>query len=765
MKPVNLTLSNYRAIESADIDLSVIDAAAITGPNGAGKSTIVEGMLWSIFGESRSSRIDGLVRDGSDEASVQFDYLHNGQVYRVIRKRSRGKRSDLQYMVGDYDDWQPLTGATMAETQAKIVRDLAMDKDLFLASSFVLQGESAGICTAQPRERKELLMQLLEDRLGKFGPLHEAAKQTVKGVDEALVVARTKRDDLETRIAVKADVTEDRARLTSDLHNLKKQLTEAESERDKLRQAQATAKADMARLAELERQIADLSREMSGLLSQINEQQGIVDGAQRLISQAPIIREKCAEADRLEAELVALSTARDKYVELTQAYRDKESERDAAKAAIDLESAQAKRKLESETADLDKKLGFAEAALRNVEVHLENARRRSALLGEVPCNGTAMAGECKLLADARDAGLKSLDLETEAKEHQAAIDEVKPLIANLLERGESQIAEIDARWKKEFTVFSTTISHMQGQAIGYDKSQHETIQRQYDSDRQARELLLEITAAESRVDAARKSKNDLDKTLRGKKLQGMGLDQDRDALKAKVSAVDDPFGLDWDLVCGGFSKQIETTAGQIAVYDERLKQIAEAEAELLRVTAGLGELGHKRMIYVTLQDAFSRNGIPALVIDAAIPDIQDHANEVLSQLSDGKMSLKLVTQRQTSGGIAETLDIVVSVSTGERFYEEFSGGEKLRIDLSVRIALGRVLAQRTGTKIETLVLDECCSPLDEAGEDALIDCINKLRSVFGCILVISHRDTIKDRLPQRIEVSKNGHGTQIEVMA
>ena len=54
----------------------------------------------------------------------------------------------------------------------------------------------------------------------------------------------------------------------------------------------------------------------------------------------------------------------------------------------------------------------------------------------------------------------------------------------------------------------------------------------------------------------------------------------------------------------------------------------------------------------------------------------------------------------------ETLDIRISDSTGERPYENYSGGEKFRINFAVRLALSRILAHRSGARLRTLVIDE-----------------------------------------------------------
>ena len=66
--------------------------------------------------------------------------------------------------------------------------------------------------------------------------------------------------------------------------------------------------------------------------------------------------------------------------------------------------------------------------------------------------------------------------------------------------------------------------------------------------------------------------------------------------------------------------------------------------------------------------------------------------------------------RNTDAGsgdvISETLDIRISDEVGTRDYEMYSGGEAFRVDLALRIALARLLAERAGATLPTLIIDE-----------------------------------------------------------
>lgn len=170
----------------------------------------------------------------------------------------------------------------------------------------------------------------------------------------------------------------------------------------------------------------------------------------------------------------------------------------------------------------------------------------------------------------------------------------------------------------------------------------------------------------------------------------------------------------------------------------------------------------------TLERAFGKDGIPALLIEQALPDIETHANEILDRLSAGGMSVKFETQREFKDkkrdDRRETLDILIRDSSGERPYEMFSGGEAFRVNFAIRLALSRVLAHRAGARLQTLVIDEGFGSQDADGRQRLVEAINLVSAEFEKILVITHLEELKDAFPARIEVTKAPGGSQVQVV-
>ncbi len=198
----------------------------------------------------------------------------------------------------------------------------------------------------------------------------------------------------------------------------------------------------------------------------------------------------------------------------------------------------------------------------------------------------------------------------------------------------------------------------------------------------------------------------------------------------------------------------------------QLQEITEGEALLKEQ-----ELGRKMMVeessaYGELALAFGKGGVQALLIEAAIPRLEDEANDLLKQMTDGRMSLKLQTQRARRTGkgadgseSVETLDIVVSDELGTRNYEMYSGGERFRVDFALRIALSKLLAWRAGAPLPTLFIDEGFGTQDPDGRDRVLDVIKAIEDRFQRILVITHLDEIKEAFPVRIEVSRTSAGS------
>jgi exonuclease SbcC len=194
---------------------------------------------------------------------------------------------------------------------------------------------------------------------------------------------------------------------------------------------------------------------------------------------------------------------------------------------------------------------------------------------------------------------------------------------------------------------------------------------------------------------------------------------------------------------------------------QRLSYLDRLEAGRAERLRELDEVLREKGLFADLMTAFGRNGIQAMLIETAIPEIQDEANRLLSQMTAGRMHVELKTQRERASGEGqiETLDVVIHDTLGSRPYEMYSGGEAFRVNFALRIALSRLLAQRAGARLETLVIDEGFGSQDQEGRDRLVEAIKSVEDEFAMILVITHLDDLKERFPVRIDVQKRPEGS------
>ncbi len=202
--------------------------------------------------------------------------------------------------------------------------------------------------------------------------------------------------------------------------------------------------------------------------------------------------------------------------------------------------------------------------------------------------------------------------------------------------------------------------------------------------------------------------------------------------------------------------------------DGELKRLNALERELRARERERHELQQSKGIFDELAVAFGRNGIQALIIETAIPELQNDANELLGRLTDGRMTLKLQLREgrkeRLTGTPSEELDIRIGDEVGTRAYEMFSGGEAFRINFALRIALSRLLAQRSGAPLPILFIDEGFGTQDTAGQERLREAIQSIQSDFQKIIVITHIEGIKESFPTRIEVTKTAEGSTFQVV-
>lgn len=169
--------------------------------------------------------------------------------------------------------------------------------------------------------------------------------------------------------------------------------------------------------------------------------------------------------------------------------------------------------------------------------------------------------------------------------------------------------------------------------------------------------------------------------------------------------------------------------------------------------------------YQNIAHALGKDGIQALIIEDALPEIEQEANYLLGQLTDNQAHIIIDSLRDLKkGGTKETLDIKISDSIGIRPYELFSGGEAFRIDFALRLAISKLLARRAGTSLQTLIIDEGFGSQDEDGLSHIMDALYKIQNNFCKIIIVSHLASMKDQFPVHFFIEKGSQGSNLRII-
>ena len=257
--------------------------------------------------------------------------------------------------------------------------------------------------------------------------------------------------------------------------------------------------------------------------------------------------------------------------------------------------------------------------------------------------------------------------------------------------------------------------------LGYDAAAHEQARRLENDGRASQDKRMQLEQAKSALVPLERDIESLQKNIGNSEthlaVMVEELKQAEEKLEIESASLPDVSRLEAEYYDAQLVlKRVVFEQGQARNAVEVLDKLRERKVTRLEEK---DQLNAKITDLKTLERAFGKDGIPALLIEQALPDIQNHANEVLDRLTSGGMSISFETQREFKDrkreDRRETLDILIRDSAGERAYELFSGGEAFRVNFAIRLALSRVLAHRAGARLQTLVIDEGFGSQDAEG--------------------------------------------------
>jgi exonuclease SbcC len=658
--------------------------------------------------------------------------------------------------------------------------------EVLYACMFAPQG-AEGFLGAKPGERKAVLLRLLG--IERYEALAKDAGER----------ARSERSRLETLVARLAD---EKAR-GGDLIACEAELERARTAADAASTALTAARAELEAVTEALRGRSEeerLARERQARRDDLAAKlvagkAALVDLEERIrnnravLAQAVAIRAAVVEAERLRSELeksktaatVARSEARqlgaqaasatrtreglesrirrakealagraevDKAVASVASHEDALREADSAVGVAEtaLEELQGKR-----AAGGDERIGALRGGLNSIAEETsdepgETARRTLAVDDAAFAFAAALPKELETakrgLADARarrEKASKALDQIRTVAARASQLDAA----ANDQREAESELAKVDAKelTEKARQREADAVEHEQrSAALSSALEQIQSVAAKAGPLAGAEGRLAELEPA---AEAKRVELRALDEQLAGLPPLGAPAPLSDAEARAAVTARDREH------------REAEAAAVRAAQALERAREVAGRLAELEGQRAGVeAELAD----WTRLAGDLGRDGLQALEIDAAGPELTALVNDLLHTCHGPRWTVRVETQRLSADGkkTLEGCDVMVLDTVGGREAEggTFSGGERVMIGEALSLALSMLACRRAGIERPTLVRDESGAALDPENARVYVAMLRRAAQIIGAdrVLFVSHSREVVEMADSRIEV-------------
>ncbi len=896
MIPHKLHIKNFLSYgpETQIIDFSNYHLICLSGKNGHGKSAMLDAITWAIWGQARKSYGNakpdaGLLHLGQKHMMVILEFEVNGANYRIRREylhTASKPFATLDFGISNPDGkLTALTDKTIKDTQEKIERTIGITYESFTNSTFLRQGQSNEFSKKLPKERKEILAQVLQlnqfEQQKKIAMLH-ARKLQLDWASQNNIVIR-----IEQELKTLATVHEQQQIITDQIQQLDEQRHNYSIlKADLILQAQALLQKNNEYFLltqqgqNLQKNIEQIQQEIVKIKTLLAQSSAINDGAKIKQEEQELIqllqRFQQAQHKKLQLKETYLTT-KDKLKELIATIQQ-EFQKNEQKLQLQIISAQEmfnfgqkQLQLEQATCQELKKQGliFIEQMqqlqtqlkpLENIEILHAQAQelfeKNKTTYQNLCAQSTQLVQQISLLTQQQQQQ-KHLPHATCLQCEQTITPEQQHKIMNnlALQQSETEATLKIVREQIQNLKIELTTQHAQLQKLKISCNEFILLSTKFEEQsKQEVTFNLQISEQEKKITAQQESlittkrnvdflEIELQNVIKNFKLQSQN--EEIQYLQKTMHMIEEEVKtLNYDPVQ---HQQIETKLHQIqkllqeyqADHDDSAKEVMQLQLkqlqmntleiqtqlrtiyEKLKLYENLGqeqqELAQKeqhldkniheleqqhrqllvqkgtlqhqqkkqhelekegeelsktiKLLYQDLQDyqeiakALGKDGIQALLIEQAIPEIEHETNQILARLTNNQTQIFIESLRDLKkGGSKETLDIKISDSFGIRDYEMFSGGEAFRIDFALRIGISKLLARRAGTTLQTIFIDEGFGSQDEEGLQLIMDNIYKIQDDFAKIVIVSHLPEMKEQFPVQFVIEKKRSGSTVAVV-
>ena len=721
MKLNRLYIENFMCHSNSFIDFTQFNSALIVGrinnndlySNGVGKSTIFKAIEYVLFNQA-DMNLEKIIRDDTNNCKIVLDFTQDDQEYRVVRARTKKGSTDVSlYLKKDMTnlsdqhyhidnnpvtnevDWKDLSGRRAGDTEKELSKLLKINFKSFRSTVHFLQNDFTGLTTATPEKRKGILKESLS--LVIYSKLEKIAK--------------------EQSAALSKDI--DRHRILIDnLGDPSKDILDIES-----------------KTAILSEQIAEKNKELSKRNNDFNKNKSKLD---RLILSFDGLKSLVVE---LTSKKTSTESEYNKLLSFVEKYKGKKSE--VIKIAKQLsQEVKSIKETQAALAELDysqiqilseKLSGLKEQnACLNMEIR-NNLNKIEEL--KVPLPKDSVCKHCRQPLSKEHKSICQNMIDEELKSLLEQNKEIKCRIEanNAIINADQQVINQLTTSKKQLDK-SYNDAALKSQDIADKKAMHDEYAAfisKYSKDIELRQQEME------------QIKNELNDP---KFLEAENIKKQIELEKQNLNAIQSD--------ANRISREMQALSNNQAVYNDNISQKKLDIGKKNDLIINLSSLQKKFDNYPMVIQAFSSTGIPNLIIQNMLDDLQIEANNLLTQLKPGLQLSFLVEKTKSDGSQDDTLDINYFVNGKARDYDQLSGAMKLAVTFSLKLGLSFILQKLTGADIKFLMLDEIDQSLDKASIDAFAEIVKFFEKEFT-ILVITHNDRMKDKFNHAILVEQD----------
>jgi exonuclease SbcC len=727
---------------------------ALTGQNGSGKTTIMDNMHpFRVMPSRWKSPTPG---GGSYWDQVQIgdarkvlDFEHQGATYRSLltfRSTAKTKKAEAYLLKRDgVDVWTPVCAEDGTPSDGKTdTYDAALESILGTPEVFFHSVFSAQSRTPLSDMSAGEVKALLSGMLG-----HDALREQSAKVAEVASLLKAALSTLQASARTQATDADAERQATERLTQLTAQLACADAEivqrdaevgklSDALTQVQVKASGEQALITQrkvLTERIEQTRVDAEAAVKQAEQAGSSVLRAlqDRQAKEGSVLATLRGDLDRVAAQIKQSDTRLSQEAAIRQAVLDVAAlDREIAmltgkKGELDatLKAGQA---ANAALAEISRKLGSAQSAGKALAERVQQVRETSAVMERVPCGGTDLQRHCPLLEKAREAqtGLGPLEVQLhDMRVAYSATTQQGADAAAIAEKGraaqtesnalQSQIDDLSKR-RQASAALSAQLAGLDRERQVRQEAAERMAQMQAAFDVASKALVSLQEEITREIGAHAKAVSDLraqfDERLRSARMALAELPEPQ-AAQALQKADADLAQARQLLVIAKTTR--ERVATQVATAQADAAKAAAKAQESAKAAGRAQALSDEIAHWTLLSKALGNDGLIALSIDDAGPEIAARCNALLNECYGGRFNVTIETQKTTaSGGTRETLEIWVedAIRGDRKPLDVLSGGEGVWVNESLVRGLALYIASRSGNSYATLFTDEADGALD-----------------------------------------------------